>query len=134
MKFDEFVGRVQTLAGLGTTEATLKVTRAVLETLSQRLIKGEAEDLAAQLPSEIRNYIRPSESIQRFDLKGFFKRVGEKEGFSVELAEKHVRAVISVVTVAVSPGEIRDILSGLPEEFHELFSPALAESTMSPKR
>lgn len=126
MKFDEFMGKVQNLAALGTTGDTLKAVRATLEVLSQRLVRGEAADLAAQLPSEIQEYLVLPGGAERFGVEEFFRRVAEKEGVSPALGEKHARAVIAVITEAVSSGEIKDVLSELPKEFHALFTPASA--------
>jgi uncharacterized protein (DUF2267 family) len=133
MKFDEFIGRVHTLAGLSSTEDALRATRSVLGVLSERLVRGEAEDLAAQLPKEFAEYMRPPQSAQRFGVSEFFEKVSRREGVDADIAEKHTRAVLSVVTAAVTSGEIKDVLSELPKEYHELFTPEPVESTM-PRR
>ncbi|MEW6116848.1 MAG: DUF2267 domain-containing protein [Nitrospirota bacterium] len=128
MKYDAFVSRVQNSARLGSTDEAVKAIGATLEVLGERLVRGEAEDLAAQLPSEIGRYLLETQQTRRFDLKEFFNRVSEREGVDLPTATHHARVVLSVLTEAVSPGEIKDILSELPAEFHDLFKPAVEEA------
>lgn len=123
MKFDEFLKRVQSLTSIDSTGETMRAISATLEVLGQRLVRGEAEDLAAQLPAELQACLLKERGPQRFELDEFFRRIGEKEGIGRDLAEKHARVVLAMMTETVSSGEIKDVLSELPKEFHELFKP-----------
>jgi uncharacterized protein (DUF2267 family) len=58
MKHDEFIGQVQHRARLRSRGAAERATRVTLETLAERLVGGEANDLASQLPLEIGHHLR----------------------------------------------------------------------------
>ena len=48
-------------------------------------------------------------------------RVGEREAVDLPDAVFHARSVVSVLRDAVSPGEIRDVRTQLPEQWAPLF-------------
>ena len=121
MKFDEFTGKVQHKAQLASTDEALAAIRATLETLSERTAGDEAQNLAAQLPREIGQYLEDSHIVERFPLSEFFNRVTEKEGIDKPVAVFHARAVIDVLQEAVSEGEIKNLRSQLPDEWDPLF-------------
>lgn len=124
MKYDEFVGRVQSRARLGTQGNTVRAIRATLEVLGQRLFGNEAQDLAAQLPHEIGIYLEHNGQDgdqEAFGIREFYERVSQREGVDLPDAVYHARCVVSVVKEAVSPGEIEDVRSQLPAEYNELF-------------
>ena len=54
MNFDEFTGEIQHRLELSGTGEAVRAVRATLMTLGQRLPEGNAEDLAASLPMEIK--------------------------------------------------------------------------------
>lgn len=121
MNFDEFVGQVQHRAGLPEGGAAVAATRATLETLAERLAGGMDENLAAQLPREIGEYLRraPEES-DSFSLDEFFRRVAEREGERLPDAVYHARVVMEVVREAVAPGLVGKLEDQLPDEFQPL--------------
>jgi len=121
MHYDEFIGRVQNRARLGTSGEAVRATRATLEVLGQRLFGGEAKDLAAQLPREIAHYLTSDRGSESFGLQDFFRRVSEREQVELPDAIHHARAVISVVRDSVTEGELQDVLAQLPEEYNALF-------------
>jgi uncharacterized protein (DUF2267 family) len=122
MKYNEFVGQVQHRARQSSVDEAVGAIRATLATLGQRLAGGEAENLAAQLPPEIGRYLAEIEADgERFGLDEFFERVGKKEGTDLPDAAHHARAVVSVLSEAVSQGEINDMRAQLPEEYAPLF-------------
>jgi len=123
MKHDEFIGQVQHRARLSSRGAAERATRATLETLAERLAGGEAKDLAAQLPPELAEHLRSGWSAmgERFSLEEFFRRVSQREGADLPEAVFHARAVIEVLSEAVSRGEMDDVRAQLPAEFNRLF-------------
>ena len=121
MQYDEFVGQVQHRARLASSGEAIRAIRATLETLAERLYGGEANDLAAQLPREIQPYLQATISGKDFDLREFYERVSVREEIDLPIAIYHARAVMSVVSDAVSEGEMTDILAQLPEEYCPLF-------------
>lgn len=134
MDYDTFVGEVQNRAQLPAREDAVRVTRITLETLSERLDPGEADDLAAQLPDEIGRHLATVEDVEAFDWDGFVDRVVEKGGYDPDDeaadAVHHARSVIDVVEEATTAGELHDVRSQLPEDFEELF--VLADQAEKP--
>ena len=57
----------------------------------------------------------------RFGLQDFYDRVASRDGTEPPLAAFHAHAVLRTLCEAVSPGEIQDVLAGLPREFHMMF-------------
>ncbi len=121
MQYDAFVGQVQHRARLASSGEAVRAIHAVLQTLGERLFGDEAEDLAAQLPPEIGNYLQEVEDQAPFGLNEFFERVAAREHADYPDAVFHARAVIAVLKQAVSPGEIIDVRAQLPSEFGPLF-------------
>jgi len=123
MQYDEFVGQVQNRAHLGSIGQAVGATRATLQTLAERLAGGEVKDLASQLPREIAFYLEqgPEGGGERFSLEEFFNRVSQREGVDLPEAVFHARAVIDVLSDAVSAGEIEDVRAQLPADFQTLF-------------
>jgi uncharacterized protein (DUF2267 family) len=122
MKYNDFVGHVQNQARLGTQGDAVRAIRATLETLSERLSPNEANHLAAQLPQEIGYYLQQNDSTERFSLNEFFERVAQREKVDIPDATYHARAVVSVLTEAVTPGQLQNVRSQLPDEFTPLFT------------
>ncbi len=57
MNFDEFTGEVQHRLELPGTGEAVQAIRAILMTLGQCIPEGNAEDLTASLPMEIKWYL-----------------------------------------------------------------------------
>jgi uncharacterized protein (DUF2267 family) len=97
---------------------------AVLETLAERIAGGETDDLAEQLPEELRPSLergrqRSGGKAQRMSLDEFIARVAEREGVSWEQALEHARAVFATLRETLSDKELSDLLSELPRGYHE---------------
>src|SRR5439155_18997561 len=108
VKYDEFIAQVQRRTDLHTKDEAVQATRAVLETLGERLVGGEPKDLAAQLPTEIANYLQQplAGSGVPLTLDDFFMRVAEREGSELAEATFHARVVLGLVAEVVTMGEI----------------------------
>ena len=124
MRYDEFLGHVQHRAGLSSRAEAERATHATLETLAERLVGGEAHDLAAQLPPELARSLQlPDAGIgAKLTLDEFFELVSEREGVDLKDSTFHARVVIGVLTEAVSLGEIKDVRVQLPAAFAQLFN------------
>ncbi|NLG49009.1 MAG: DUF2267 domain-containing protein [Chloroflexi bacterium] len=121
MKFDEFVGQVQNRARLASEGQAFDAIKATLTVLGQRLAGGEAEDIAAQLPSQLQEYLLKEGYQDSFGVQEFFQRVSKLEKVDLPESVHHTRAVISVLRDAISPGEYADMLDQLPDEYKPLF-------------
>jgi uncharacterized protein (DUF2267 family) len=122
MQYHEFIGQVQQRAQLPGTGQAVHAIHATLETLGERLTGGEANDLASQLPTEIGHYLHLGKVQEKYGMDEFFDRVSEREGVELGTAMHHARVVMSVLTEAVSSGEIEDARAQLPEELKWLFT------------
>jgi uncharacterized protein (DUF2267 family) len=123
MQLHEFLGQVQHRAQMASLEDALHATRATLSTLAERLQGNEPEHLGAQLPAELKEFLRApgSGSGERFSSTEFFHRVCQKEGVDLPIAVYHARVVLEVLKEAVSPGEIDDVRAQLPADWQRLF-------------
>jgi uncharacterized protein (DUF2267 family) len=123
MQTEEFLGQVQNKARLATLGEAMRATRATLETLAERLGPDETRHLAAQLPHEIQLFLADGGTMpERFSSDEFLLRVCAREGIDLPLSTHHARAVIEVLTQAVSQGEIVDVLARLPNDYRRLFA------------
>src|ERR1700704_5177476 len=83
-----------------------RAVEAALRTLAERITRGEAEDIAAFLPPEVRAWLTSApEPAEGFDRREFIRRVAEREGVDPATAEEHVRGIFEVLGFAVAPGE-----------------------------
>ena len=120
---DMFIARVARRAALGLPEAH-RATEAVLETLAERIAGGEVDDLAEQLPAELRPPLergkaRTGGKAQRMSLDEFADRVAEREAIGYEQALDHARAVFATLRETLEDKEFSDLLSELPRGYHE---------------
>jgi uncharacterized protein (DUF2267 family) len=131
MQTDEFLGHVQNKAQLATLGDAMRATRATLETLAERLGPDEARHLAAHLPHEIQLFLADAgmPMPERFSSAEFLLRVCAREGIDLSESTDHARAVIDVLTRAVSPGELVEVFDRLPADYRRLLAGS-AEPTM----
>jgi uncharacterized protein (DUF2267 family) len=122
MRYGEFVEKVQQRARVENWDEALNAIEATLKTLGERLTEAEAAELAAQLPSAIGRFLTVVDTNKEFGLEEFYEHVSRREAIGQPNSRDHARAVISVLEETVSPGELRDMLAQLPEEYETLFS------------
>ncbi len=117
MNFDEFTGEVQHRLEFSDTGRTVRAIRATLMTLGERIPEGNAEDLAANLPMEIKWYMTGavSEHGQRFDWKEFVDRVSAIERAEPADAAYHARVIVDLVHTIVPPSDFQQLRDQLPE-------------------
>jgi uncharacterized protein (DUF2267 family) len=132
VRYDEFIDRVAESGIMEDRDEAVDAVEAVLETLGERLTKAERENLAAQLPNGLKEKLLKRDSASYpFLLEEFYKRVGARAGIRYAKAVERTRTIMRIHRQAVSPGEIRDILHELPDEYKELFG-SEPESPLSP--
>jgi uncharacterized protein (DUF2267 family) len=123
MQFDDFITRVQEQARLDTRDESIRITRAVLETLGERLDRKVRNGLEAQLPNELKDFLLARvEHSDQYDLQEFYNRIGARADLKYGDATERTRQVIAVLREAVPGGEIEDILEDLPPEYGKLFA------------
>jgi uncharacterized protein (DUF2267 family) len=120
MNYETFEQAVSERAGVPRDRATVLI-RAVLETLSERLTGGEADDLAAQLPEPAKRWLAtPVEPAESFGLDEFIRRVEKRAKVPPEEAREGTQAVFATLREAVTGGEFKNTMSQLPREFSGL--------------
>jgi uncharacterized protein (DUF2267 family) len=120
VQYDEFIAKVAQDAAVPREDAEA-LTAATLHTLAERISGGEAEDLAAQLPKELKEHLaRPGEEAEPFGLDEFVRRVAQRAGTDPDQAFAHVGAVFATLREAVTSGELDDIAAQLPDELRGL--------------
>ncbi len=117
MNFDEFTGQIQHRLEMPDTGRTVRAIRATLMTLGERIPEGNATDLAANLPIEIKWYLTGavSEHGQRFDWAEFVSRVSEIEKVDPAAAAYHARVIVDFVETQVPPSDFQQLRDMLPE-------------------
>ncbi|HEX5543512.1 MAG TPA: DUF2267 domain-containing protein [Micromonospora sp.] len=120
MDNNEFIQAVARRCWTSAEQATA-ITRATLRTLAERIDRGEARTLAAELPEELRAYVfAPSETVERFGLDIFVQRVSGRADVDGAQAKAGMRAVFDTMREAVTPGEYDDVVGQLPAELWEI--------------
>lgn len=106
-------------------ESAGDATRAVLQTLGERLSADEAEDLAAQLPGDLGRYLTQGESGQRFSEEEFISRIDQRMD-TVDLhGEEAATTVLGTVLEAIDESD----RAAVADQFrHYGFEELLAET------
>jgi uncharacterized protein (DUF2267 family) len=129
MRADEFVTHVQLEANCASYNEAYNLTKAVIETLGERLYKTERNKLAAELPKELKEFLMQKkqdlessrENMNRFWVQEFYNRVSNRAEISYEKAVRQTKAVISIMSEAVSEGVLKEVLDSLPKEYIKIF-------------
>lgn len=80
------------------------LTRATLQTLAERLTGGEAEDVAAQLPMQMKEWLlsHATPAAEKFGVDEFVRRVSDKANVTPEDARRGARAVFVTLRAAAT--------------------------------
>jgi uncharacterized protein (DUF2267 family) len=132
LQADRFIELVAQYADVGFDDAE-RATRATLETLGERIDRGEAQQIADRLPPEIAPWIATSGPAERFDVDEFLRRVADREGVDIGEAERHVHAVFDVLRYVLE-AEFDDVVAELPKDFASLLDRAPLREAPSAER
>jgi uncharacterized protein (DUF2267 family) len=120
VQYDEFIRSVAQGADIPWQDAE-RLTAATLQTLAERITGGEANDLAAQLPLELKPHLTGvREEAEQFDVDTFVARVADRDGTDPDQALAHVGAVFATLREAVTAGELDDVAAQLPDGLRDL--------------
>jgi uncharacterized protein (DUF2267 family) len=120
LDYTAFLDTVADAARTGRDEAE-RATRATLRTIGERITRGEADDLAAQLPPEAAPYLESTErGAERFDLDEFLRRVAERASVEAESSERLASAVFLALGRALTREEMDDLAAQLPRDIRRL--------------
>jgi len=121
MNYKTFMGQAQHRLELDELGPAVRVTRAVLTTLGERIDPGEATDLASPLPMEVDRYLTEGATRETFSFDEFLDRVGERAGVERSAANYYAQTIIGLVSEVVPPGNIEKVRNQLPEAFEPIF-------------
>ena len=106
-------------------EGAADATRAVLETLGERLSADEADDLAAELPADLSEHLTEGESGEQFSEEEFISRVGQRMETLDVTGERAATAVMATLLESLDAEE----RSAVVDQFqHSGFETLLGET------
>jgi uncharacterized protein (DUF2267 family) len=120
---------LESLGDQGDHELTRRATAAVLRALRDRLTPGEADQVMAQLPREIKEIWQDGDTPDRRPLKmhrdEFYERVRRETGVASRRDARWLTlAVFRALQQQLSPGEAADVLAQLPTDLKETWAEA----------
>lgn len=118
------INAVQAETGLEDRQQTQIAIDTTLALLVRRVTPGEAKDFIAQLPSLLQPSLRtlphgPDKSIDR---KAIVAELSKQLGLDTAQAERLIGPVIGTIAKTISPGQVEDLRSQLPEDLRSLFT------------
>ena len=129
LRYNQFIDQVQQRTGLQSRDKAVRITRATLGTLGERVYRSTLDDLAAQLPDKLKKLIKARahpemtpQDVERYSLGEFYNRVNARADLGTLETSEEAKAVISVLRDAVTAGEWADLRAELPEEYDQLLS------------
>ena len=122
MKTHEFLAKVRDRGNYDDAREAERVTRAVLGVLGERLVGGENEHLAAQMPQELKQPLLDAPSSgDGFGVEQFLARTADALGTTPEVATWDASAVLTTVAEAVPGGQVNQVLTQLQPAYAALF-------------
>lgn len=120
---ESFADAVQDHGNFESRREALRAAEATLETLGERLSKGEAQDVARYLPDQAAEWLVPDTPARALDYSfdEFVEKVASREEASVDAAIEDADAVTDVVAAMVGEEELRQMESQLPETYEPMF-------------
>jgi uncharacterized protein (DUF2267 family) len=124
---EEFYRRVADQALLDVGRART-VTEAALEALGDRIAGGEADDVAALLPPELREPLARGKSksngaARPLSLAEFLAEIADLAGISEEDARLQARVVFGVLRDHDGENEMRDVFEQVPDDYAIVLGP-----------
>jgi uncharacterized protein (DUF2267 family) len=126
---DRFIAIVQREAGLSNEAEAQQAVRAVLETLSERLMAGLIKTLRAELPEEAAKHLSLRDPHQSFDADEFLRRVVRRAGTDPATAERYAKAVFLALSRALEPDPFRALLGELSKDYRPLTEKARRQAS-----
>jgi uncharacterized protein (DUF2267 family) len=124
MEYDDFIAAIEQSAGEISDEAAERAARAVLQTLADRLPRGEDRHIFRELPAEFKPWAYSEDDAEPLDFDDFLARAAERADTDVETALRHTRAVFAALGSALSEEAVVRLAAGLPQTF----APLVAET------
>ncbi|MCE5321867.1 DUF2267 domain-containing protein [bacterium] len=139
MQTEEFLKKVKQRAGLIDNNSAKRASEAVFETLRARISHEGGDNVAAQLPKELKDLWESNvfEHVQRkvmggerFDLGGFLASVAQKLGLDdISQAETVTKAVFMSMHEQITQGAAQSISHQLPQDIRIFWESSVAQQT-----
>jgi uncharacterized protein (DUF2267 family) len=123
MEYDQIIQAIQQAGSLSRDEAE-RAAQATLQTLAERLPRGEARHIQQELPAELKPFIYTGTDAEALDVDEFLRRVAGREGTDPETALRHARAVFAALGRALSPEAVGHLAAALPQTYDPLIAEA----------
>lgn len=124
MEYKQIIEAIRQESGGLSGEAAEHAAQVVLQTLAERLPRGEARHILQELPAELKPWVYTETDGHAFDIDEFLDRVAKREGIDIETALRHARAVFAVLGSALSREEVAHVAANLPRTFAPLVAEA----------
>ncbi len=124
MDYEQIIAVIGRAAGGLSREEAERAAHATLQTLAERLPRGEALHIIRELPAELKPWIYTVTDAAAFDVDEFLGKVADREDTDVETALRHARAVFFALGDALSPAEVAHLAASLPQTFDPLVAEA----------
>jgi uncharacterized protein (DUF2267 family) len=119
----DFLRRVQRLGELSSRDEAETAARLTLSVLGDRISGGQAADLAAALPGELRPCLeQTAEPAQAFGIEEFLRRIADPQQTDPQTARRQAKAVLRAVREYTPGKEIADTMAQLPPDLASLLS------------
>jgi uncharacterized protein (DUF2267 family) len=122
VKYDQMVKAVDTRAGLDDRAEAERTLRVVIQTLSDRLLGGEADDLLAQLPEPLKSEIEVTPQADPMNPQEFVERVAAELAVPEDEARERIRVVFATLHEAVTEGEWEEVVGQLDKQYAGLIA------------
>lgn len=124
MDFEEIIDAARHAAGGVSYEAAERAVQSTLQTLAERLPRGEARRILRELPAELTPWVYTETDAEPFGIDEFLARVAQREGTDIETALLHARGVFSALGDALSGEALAHLAASLPQTFEPLVAEA----------
>lgn len=126
MTREKFLHDVAERASLPNQDDAAKVVKATLQTLGERIVGGEARDLAAQLPDGVKDGLLDTAGgdadAESFPADEFVHRVATRLNTDEDRARALAETVFSVLEETVTLGELQDVSGQLTDDYAGLLT------------
>src|SRR6201989_2159099 len=124
MEYEEIIEAIGREAADLPPDGAERAAQAVLQTLAERLPRGEARHILAELPAELKAWVYTETDAEGFGIDEFLERVAKREGTDIETALRHARAVFAALGRALDADAVAHLAASLPRTFEPLVAEA----------
>jgi uncharacterized protein (DUF2267 family) len=124
MEYEEIIEAIGREAADLPPDVAERAAQAVLRTLAERLPRGEARHVLAELPAELKPWVYTEADAEGFGIDEFLERVAKREGTDIETALRHARAVFAALGRALDAAAVAHLAGSLPRTFEPLVAEA----------